>query len=406
MEQRVGKLLAAISFIVDLSPNSTRFHSWSVALIARKIALTAAPQLADEIFYAGLLHEIGCVDSFDGIREDGIHTLNVPGAGIGLYPSKGAALIAHSPEMHSISHYVCCHHERLDGTGYPLGLASDGIPLGGQILAIAEAVTLSGFLNSKHGKSEHLQQLVSLVGRAWHTHLWVAFLKSVADTEYYNAIIDPSAIDRLMQSVIAQSSCPISDDQKGIESLLEIAARLVDCKDPSISGHCMRVAEESRRIAEYIGLDETQQIDIYNAGLVHDFGKIIIPAKILNRAGPISDEEKLVVMGHADIVLRVWTSILDSEWLRNLANQAFHDHERFDGEGYPDKLKGDQISIVSRIISVADTFDVMIASSSYRYASPRGALVKIGQESGKQFDPDIVAAFISMKNGEEYRIAA
>jgi response regulator RpfG family c-di-GMP phosphodiesterase len=365
-----------------------------------------APQLADEIFYAGLLHEIGCVDSLDGIREDSIYNTSVPVAGIGLYPAKGAAILAHSTEMRSISQYIHCHHERFDGTGYPSGIDSDSIPLGGQILALAEAVALSGFLNGNRGKSEYLHQLVPYVNRAWHSALWVAFLKSVSCKEYYGAIIDPLAIDELMQSVIAQTKCPVNDDNKGIEVLLQISASLVDNKDPSISGHSLRVAKESMLIAKHIGLDANFQTEVYHAGLVHDLGKIIIPARILNRPGPISDEERLVVMRHVDVVLRVWCSIMKSEWLKHLSNQAFHDHERYDGEGYPDRLKGDEIPVVSRIISVADSFDVMTASDSYRFASPKGALVKIRQESGRQFDSNIVDAFISMKSGEEYQQAA
>ncbi|MCR4767817.1 MAG: HD-GYP domain-containing protein [Saccharofermentans sp.] len=165
----------------------------------------------------------------------------------------------------------------------------------------------------------------------------------------------------------------------------EALASAIDAKDKYTKGHSSRVAEYSRKIAELAGKNPIECDEIYYAALLHDVGKIGISRTILNKKGKLSDEEYQVIKEHPDIGAQILSSISESPYLSIGAKSH---HERYDGRGYPEGLKGDDIPEIARIIAVADAYDAMTSKRSYRDTIPqqvvREEFIKC---LGTQFDP-------------------
>ena len=159
----------------------------------------------------------------------------------------------------------------------------------------------------------------------------------------------------------------------------------VDAKDPYSHGHSLRVAEYSEKIARMYGKDEDECKKIYYAALLHDVGKIGIPISIINKKGKLTDEEYEVIKEHPVKGNQILSSISEYPYL---SIGAHYHHERYDGKGYPDKLKGEDIPEIARIISVADAYDAMTSNRSYRSALPQDMVrEEIVKGAGTQFDP-------------------
>jgi len=186
-------------------------------------------------------------------------------------------------------------------------------------------------------------------------------------------------------------------------------ASALDAKDSYTHGHSLRVTMYSLIMAKYMGnIDEKFKEELETAGLLHDIGKIGIADAILCKTGKLSDEEFEIIKSHPDKGKKLLNNIkrLDcvSEWLNS-------HHERWDGTGYPRGLKGEEIPISARIIAIADTYDAMTSSRSYRKSLPHEvAKNEIISCRGTQFDPDLVDIFkqaehefsVAHDNPEEY----
>ena len=191
-------------------------------------------------------------------------------------------------------------------------------------------------------------------------------------------------------------------------SNLEFAEALVATLEQSdlyTAGHSKAVAIYSRDIAERMGLPLVTQERAYLCGLVHDIGKVGLPASLLLKNGPLTLEERREMQRHSEI----GESILERvETYADVALIVRHHHERIDGEGYPDRIPGELIPALSKIIAVADAYNAMTSDRPYRDAMPsRVARLRLAQAVESQFDTSVVAAFEALLAGavEEYRTA-
>ncbi|MBQ1591122.1 MAG: HD-GYP domain-containing protein, partial [Treponema sp.] len=169
------------------------------------------------------------------------------------------------------------------------------------------------------------------------------------------------------------------------EQTAEALATAIDAKDKYTHGHSTRVAEYSKQIAILAGKSKEECDEIYYAGLLHDIGKIGVPRNIINKEGRLTDEEFAEIKKHPVMGNQILSSIGESPYL---SIGAHYHHERYDGRGYPEGLKGTDIPDIARIIAVADAYDAMTSKRSYRDPIPqqkvREEIVK-GMDS--QFDP-------------------
>ena len=174
----------------------------------------------------------------------------------------------------------------------------------------------------------------------------------------------------------------------------------IDAKDKYTNGHSRRVAEYSVMIAQKLGKTEEECEEIRLIALLHDVGKIGIADAIINKAGKLTDEEFEIIKTHPSVGGEILSKIKISP---NLAIGAKWHHERYDGKGYPDKLKGEEIPEIARIIAVADSYDAMASKRSYRDALPQ---YKIRSEFengiGTQFDPNFAKIMIDIIDDDKY----
>ncbi len=168
----------------------------------------------------------------------------------------------------------------------------------------------------------------------------------------------------------------------------------VDAKDRYTSGHSKRVAEYARMIAIRMGKSKEEQDEIYRAGLLHDIGKIRIPAEIINKPGKLTDEEYNIIKIHPVTGYHILRGISEDS---AIAVGCKYHHERYDGKGYPNGLSGDKIPEVARILGVADAYDAMASNRSYRDALPQSVVKsEIEKGLGTQFDPAIAEIMLQM----------
>src|SRR6266542_305480 len=188
---------------------------------------------------------------------------------------------------------------------------------------------------------------------------------------------------------------------------LSFATALVatlDARDRYTAGHSAAVAIYSRDIAERMGLTDAQQQLVHLCGLVHDIGKIGLPAGLLEKPGALTLEERRLMETHSEIGERILANVED---YAEIAAIVRHHHERFDGNGYPDSLTGEVIPLLSRVIGVADAYNAMTSDRPYREAMPsRVARLRLAQAVETQFDTSVVAAFEAILAGatEDYRL--
>ena len=184
-----------------------------------------------------------------------------------------------------------------------------------------------------------------------------------------------------------------------LDYIKSIAAAL-DARDAYTHGHSRRVAEFSIGIGKELGLSEGELEFLELSATIHDIGKIGIGESVLNKPGKLTDEEFLIIKSH---VVKGSKILEPMSRLRALMPGVRNHHERYDGKGYPDGLKGDEIHLVARIISIADTYDAMTTSRVYRKGLPKEVAFKeIEKGAGTQFDPKLALAFVEfMRNNEE-----
>ena len=171
-------------------------------------------------------------------------------------------------------------------------------------------------------------------------------------------------------------------------------ANTIDAKDEYTRGHSRRVAEYAVAIARETGYTRSDAEEIRFIGLLHDIGKIGVPDSVLNKPGKLSDEEYQLMKDHTSIGGEI---LKDITMIHDLDVGAKYHHERYDGSGYPDGLKGDEIPEIARIICVADAYDAMTSNRIYRrHLEPDRVLYELKNGSGKQFDPKCCEAMLRL----------
>jgi HD-GYP domain-containing protein (c-di-GMP phosphodiesterase class II) len=174
--------------------------------------------------------------------------------------------------------------------------------------------------------------------------------------------------------------------------------QLLDLRDLNTGIHSTRLAEWAIRVARRLGIPESDLYQIEVAALLHDIGKIGIPDAILKKEGKLTDEERTLMNKHPEYS---WSILRMFSGLEKASLYALHHHESYNGAGYPGGLKGEEIPIGSRIVSVIDAYDAMISNRCYRKGlSHEEAVKRLGEGGGTQFDPNVVQTFMEIAKQE------
>ncbi len=175
-------------------------------------------------------------------------------------------------------------------------------------------------------------------------------------------------------------------------AVVGMLADAVESQDPFVESHSTEVSGYIERVARRLGLDPAMREQLVFTGLLRDIGKLGISERVLLKPGPLTPDERKVIELHPDIAARIVDRV---PGLAGLSVGIRHHHERWDGHGYPDGLRGEEIPVEARLVAVADCFSALISSRPYReQVGPEDACSEIERCSGTQFDPDIAALFV------------
>jgi putative two-component system response regulator len=187
----------------------------------------------------------------------------------------------------------------------------------------------------------------------------------------------------------------LTQDLDNAEQMLFALARTVEARHEATGDHCDRLSQLAARLGERLGLDEESLKALRRAGYLHDIGKIGIPDAVLLKAGGLTDAEWVVMRSHVEIGVGICSPL---RTFRSVLPIIRHHHERLDGSGYPDGLKGEEIPLLARVFQVVDVFDALTNDRSYRQALPAAAALDVlrSETARGWWDQEIVGAFAEL----------
>lgn len=249
-------------------------------------------------------------------------------------------------------------------------------------------------LNQLTGKAEKTVTLTIIKEKAFYEYFWFKALI---------IILGAGLIVLAVWLYIRYKNKKFRAEQEETEAMthqiIMAFAKCIDFKDKYTNGHSLRVADYSVKIAERMGYDKKEVTNIRNIALLHDIGKITIPTEIINKPTKLTDEEFEIVRQHTT---NGYDILKEIEKFPNLALGAIYHHEHIDGSGYPKGIKGDEIPHIVQIIAVADTFDAMYSTRTYRKQMDMGDIVEeLKRIAGTQLNADIVNVLLELiESGE------
>jgi putative nucleotidyltransferase with HDIG domain len=188
--------------------------------------------------------------------------------------------------------------------------------------------------------------------------------------------------------------------QKTLNDAINTMAKIVETRDPYTAGHQQKVADLSTAIAREMKLEDTRIDQLRMSAIIHDIGKIYIPSDILSRPGKLSDMEFALIKAHAQAGYDI---VKGMDFPCAIAQAILQHHERLDGSGYPNQLKGEDTLLEAKILAVADVIEAMAAHRPYRPAlGIEKALEEISKNKGRLYDPDVVDACLGLFNSGKF----
>jgi len=203
--------------------------------------------------------------------------------------------------------------------------------------------------------------------------------------------VDRSELVARVRSLLTLKS--FVNELERAESVLFALALSIEGKDPYTKGHCDRLAENSSRLGERIGLPAEEITALRRAGVVHDIGKVAVPDSILLKPGPLTPEERKIMQQHSLVGESICAPLKSFRLVLPIIR---HHHEKLDGSGYPDGLKGDRIPLTARILSLADVYDALTTERPYKSAFTREAALE-------EMEKEIQKGWWDAKLFEEFR---
>ena len=211
-------------------------------------------------------------------------------------------------------------------------------------------------------------------------------------------ILELERLQKHLQQEVERQTRKAEERRKKLERLhfqiMKALTDTIDAKDKYTNGHSLRVAEYTKELMKRMGGSEQEQDDVYYIGLLHDIGKIGIPDAIIRKKTGLTEEEYSLIKSHPVIGAEILENISE---IPGIDIGARWHHEKYDGTGYPDGLKGEAIPLVARLIGVADAYDAMASRRSYRDVLPQEQVRReIENGKGTQFDPEVAEVMLRM----------
>ncbi|QJC56351.1 3'3'-cGAMP-specific phosphodiesterase 3 [Polaromonas vacuolata] len=410
IELKLSEIIAALSQALDMTEGQPEGHCvrccWIGMHVAREIGMSEAEQW--ELYYTLLLKDLGCSsnaaricalyltddlafkrdfkfvgDSFPqvvrfvlkhtglqaGLSERFRSVLNIFKNGseysqelIQTRCQRGAdiARLLRFPE--AVANGIYSLDEHWNGQGKPDQLAGQAIPIYSRIALLAQVVDV---FNVSGGQSAAIDEVRRRSGQWFSPELVTAMENLTTNTSFWTMLSSTALNDAVEALEPASFIVPLDEDY--LDDIATAFGQVVDSKSPFTSGHSSRVALYTDLISEELGLDPDRRRWLKRAALLHDVGKLGVSNSVLDKAGKLDKDEWAAVKEHAALTEKILSKI---KAFGELAKVAGAHHERLDGNGYPNGLSAVDISLETRIITIADIFDAITADRPYRGAIP------------------------------------
>ncbi len=431
----IGKaeLLSALSYALDLTEGQPEGHGvrccWIGMNIGRAIGL--APDELSDLYYTLLLKDIGCssnaaricqlylTDDLEFKRDAKLLDESLPqvlrfvlshtGLKAGLSErfrslvtifttggeiarelietrcQRGAEIVRMMRFSERVASGILDLDEYWNGKGKPVGLKGKEIALNARIGLIAQVVDV---FHTSAGQVAAKKEVARRAGTWFDPDLVKVFGKIAEDPAFWATL----AAQDIKETVISMAGDEDADgvDEDYLDDVAAAFAEVVDSKSPFTSGHSKRVALFTDMIAEEMGIREDQRRFLKRVALLHDIGKLGVSNQILDKPGRPDDSEWASIRSHPALSEQILSKITA---FKDLSRIAGAHHERLDGKGYPNGLRGDEICLETRIVTTADIFDALTADRPYRAAMPVSqALGIMERDIGTAIDPDCFRA--------------
>ncbi|WP_223999293.1 HD-GYP domain-containing protein [Aureimonas sp. SA4125] len=425
---RLAEIISALSHALDMTDGQPAGHSvrccWIGMHVGEALGLTVT-DLSD-LYYALLLKDLGCSsnaaricqlyvsndqtfkrnvklidDSLPQILrfvvsntavKSGLATrlktiLNLAMNGGGIEHElietrchRGADIARQMGFSAAVSQAILALDEHWNGGGQPLGLAGDRISLLARIALLAQVVDV---FHTAAGAKAALRE-VSRRSGTWFDPALVAVLQSLGDrSSFWETLGSPDIEARVYDLEPSGEMRTVDDDL--LDDIADGFAQVIDAKSPFTSGHSKRVALFTDLIAREMDMPDARRRWLVRAALLHDIGKLGVSNEILDKPAKLDDEEWVLMKDHSARGEAILSRIAVFSGMASIAGSH---HEKLDGSGYPRGLKGEDISIETRIVTAADIFDALTAERPYRAAIPLStALGIMAREIGTSIDP-------------------
>jgi HD-GYP domain-containing protein (c-di-GMP phosphodiesterase class II) len=298
---------------------------------------------------------------------------------------RGAEIVRRMRFPEEVARGILDLDEHWDGHGKPMNLAGENISLFARIALISQVVDV---FHTGDGKEAALKEVRQRSGSWFDPALVDAFESAATQPGFWTVLSSKNLQETIISLAPEEPGETVDEDY--LDEVSAAFAQVVDSKSPFTAGHSDRVALFADMIAEELGLSAEARRFLKRAALLHDLGKLGVSNQILDKNGKLTDEEWQSVRHHPAQSRMILSRISAFKELSRIAGDH---HERLDGKGYPRGIKGDEISLETRIITVADIFDALTADRPYRSAMPVSrALEILRQDVGSAVDGNCFAA--------------
>jgi putative nucleotidyltransferase with HDIG domain len=328
------------------------------------------------IYYAALLHDIGISDEHIK-QEQYIHEMK-------RHCVLGTDMLKKLPLPEEIVQYVLYHHEYYNGRG-PFGLSGEAIPKGAQIISLASA------FDDLFGKVNEFNREVILQIHHWLDTNQVLFSQELIDAfrslvgierfllDYFNHETKYELSNKIIVNV---EVCYNGDD---ITKFALCFAAIIDQRSPFTFRHSTGIAELSRKAAVYLEYDSLTQEKMYIAGLLHDIGKLHVSTDILHKNSALTPDERFEINKHTYYTRKILEQI---EGFEEITDIAANHHEKLDGTGYPNRLSGEHLTELERVLAVCDVYQALTEERPYRENLPPEQVWRIIDDMTEQLHLD------------------
>lgn len=386
------QLVYALSDALDMVGVDDVNHGKRVAYMALECANILNMRKDDKIklFHASLLHDCGVSSTL--IHNKLVFTLDWDGAED--HCIRGYQLLNLSPALKHLSNIILYHHTHFEAL-QNMGVDNEVTLLSNLIFLVDRVDALNAQYSTKYNEESTLsiavkieEEVKNLSGKFFEPKLVDAFLQA-SKKEVFWFTLEPDNLHRYLNDYIASLESE-NIDLSDLEQIAELFAYMVDAKSPYTADHSLDVASLSHYIAKKKGLSADICSKIKIAGLLHDLGKLRIPDEILDKDGPLTDNEFDIIKIHAYATHQILSQVKGFEDITEWASQH---HEKLNGTGYPYHTQKDKISIPARIIAVADIFQALAQKRPYRLNMKPLDILKIINEKADngELDKDIVS---------------